>query len=93
MPDKGFARIQGILRMPPGMKDCYALTMSDGLNFMGWLTYRTREEFPRYCAEHPELEPFPHDFEVSDQTHDKETEEGGGSPQGCSLYMVDLGFL
>ena len=93
MPNEGYACIQGILGMLKGRKNCHALTTLEVLNFTGWLPYSTREEFAQHRAEHPELEPFPlYDFEASDQTHDKEAEEGGGSPQRCTIYMVDLGF-
>ena len=80
--------------MLKGRRNSHALTTSKVLNFTGWLPYRTREEFVQHRAEHPELEPFPpYDFDASDQAHDKESEEEGGSSQGCSLCMVGLGFL
>ena len=57
--EKGYWRIQGILAMPKGRQNCHALTTSEVLNFTRWLPYSTREEFTKYQADHPELEPFP----------------------------------
>ena len=80
MPDEGYACIQGILAMPKGRRNGHALTTSEVLDFIGWLPYRSREEFDEYHAEHPELEPFPpYNFGASDQTHDKEAKGEGGS--------------
>ena len=57
---------------------------------MGWLPYRTREEFESYRAEHPELEPFlPHNFRASRDTSEKDPEEGGGVLRGISFYVSD----
>ena len=70
--DEGHARIQGILAMPEGRRNCHALTTSEVLEFTGWQPYRTREEFVEYRAEHLELEPFPpFDFDDPDRSYDK----------------------
>ena len=73
VPDEGYARIQGILALPNGRRNCHALTTSEVLDFTGRLPYRTRGEFAEYRADHPELEPFPpYNFDAPDQSHDKE---------------------
>ena len=80
MPDEGYARIQGILAMPKRRWNCHALTTLEILDFTGWLPYRTREEFAKYWADHPEFEPFPpYNFDAPNQSHDKGAEEEGGS--------------
>ena len=57
---------------------------------MGWLPYRTREEFVAYRAEHPELEPFPpYNFGASGDALEKEAEERGSAPRGHSFYVSD----
>ena len=66
--------------MPEGRRNGHALTMSEVLDFTGWLPYKMREEFAEYRANHPELEPFaPFNFDAPDQSHDKGAEEEGGS--------------
>ena len=82
-----------ILGMSEGRKQGNVLTQSEVLHFTGWLPYRTCEEFEQYCAEHPELETFPpYDFGALKQTSDKDTGDGGGAPQGFSLYATNLEY-
>ena len=57
---------------------------------MGWLPYRTLEEFDKYRVEHPELEPFP-PYDFNAPTSKREHEDGGGDPPGHSPYVSDLG--
>ena len=88
--DEGLQQIFGLLEMPVGKRQCQVLTLSEVLHFVGWLPYRTREEFDQYRAEHPKLEPFlPYDFKAS--SSEKEPEEGGGDLPGHSSYISDLG--
>ena len=91
--DEGYARIQGILTMLEGRRNCHALAMSEVLDFTGWQPYRTREEFVEYRVQHPELEPFPaYDFNNPDRSYDKWVVEEGGSSQDYSLCKVGLWF-
>ena len=60
--DDALQQVFNILEMPDGR----SATQSEVLHFVGWLPYRTRDQFDEYRAEHPQLEPFPpYDFGVS----------------------------
>ena len=91
VPDEGSARIQSILAMLEGRRNGHALTTSEVLDFTGWLSYKTREEFAEHQANHPELEPFtPYDFDAPNQPYDRDAEEEGVCHQDNSLCMVRL---
>ena len=90
--DDTLQRVLGILEMPNGRIHYQALTQLEVLHFVGWLPYRTREEFDEYRAEHPDLESFPpYDFGVFGHTFEKKSEEGGGISRGHSPYVSDQG--
>ena len=78
--------------MPGRRRQCQVLTQSEVLHFVGWLPYRTLEEFDNYCAKHSELEPFPpYDFGAPGQTSENDAEDGGGVLRGHLPYVSDLG--
>ena len=80
--------------MSEGRRQCQVLTQSEVLHFVGWLPYRTGEEFDQCRVEHPELQPFPpYDFRATGHTSEKGVEDGGGVPQGHSPYMDNLGYF
>ena len=61
--DEALQRVFNILEMSDGRRHCQALTQSKVPHFVGWLPYGTHEEFDKYRAEHPDLEPFlPYNF-------------------------------
>ena len=89
--DEGLQRIFSILEMPRGRHQYQALTQSEVLYFIGWLPYRTRKEFDKYRAEHPDLEPFPpYNVGALRDTSEKEPEDGGSVLLGRSRFVSDL---
>ena len=88
--DEGLQRIFGILEIPGGRRQCQVLTQSEVLHFVGWQPYLTREEFDKYRAEHPELEPFP-PYDFNAPSSEREPEDGGDDPPGHSPYVSNLG--
>ena len=90
--DDALQRVFNILEMSDERRHCQTLTQLEVLHFVGWLPYRTREEFNEYRAEHPDLEPFlPYNFGVLGHASEQEPEDGGGVSRGQSPFVSNLG--
>ena len=81
--DEVLERVFSIIEMLDGRRHCQALTQSEVLHFVGWLPYRTNEEFDKYRFEHPDLESFqPYNFGVPRNVSEQEPEDEGGFSRG-----------